>query len=70
MNKWFKQHFNMAIIITLLTGYGAGAAGAAVLNSDVENLKNKVDGIPERLGRVEQKIDDLKELILLQKAMK
>lgn len=50
MNKWLKQNLNIGVILTLLTGYGVGAAYAAVLNSDVQTLKKRVDGMPEAVA--------------------
>lgn len=58
MQKWLRHNLTIAVIITLITGYGVGAAIAAVLKSDVERLKSQIDGMPERLGRLEQKVDD------------
>lgn len=70
MNKWIKQNLTAAIIITLLGGYGAGAALAAVVKSDIERLKSdaqklreQMQTIPERLGKLEQKTDDIKESV-------
>lgn len=63
MQKWFRQNLTAALVVTLLAGYGAGAAIAAVLKSDVERLKRQVDGMPEQLVRVEQKVDDTREAV-------
>lgn len=59
MTKWVKQNLTIAVIVTLLTGYGVGAAWAAVIQSKVERL----DTIPERLARVETKVDLAIELL-------
>lgn len=58
MHKWLKQNITITLIVTLLAGYGVGAAFAAVIKSDVERLKNQVDGLPERMVKQEQKLDD------------
>jgi len=57
MNKWIKQHLTIATILTLFTGYGVGAAVAAVMKSDIEHLKEQVKTLPERLARVESRLD-------------
>jgi len=63
MYRWFRHNITAAVVITLLAGYGAGAAVAAVLKSDVERLKSQVQGMPERMARLEQKTDDIKEAV-------
>ncbi len=68
MPKWLKQHLNISVLITFISLACMGIAYAAVLNSDVEHLKYDVqhtkDQLPEiteRLVRVEQKSDDIKD---------
>ncbi len=56
MKKWFKQNITIAVLVTLLAGYGAGAAIAAVMKSDIERLKRQMEGLPENLGRIEERI--------------
>lgn len=63
MNKWLKQNITIMVVITLLGGYGVGAAVAGVMKSDIDRLKQQVDGLPERLGKLEQKTDDIKESV-------
>lgn len=59
--EWIKRNLTLGIIITLLLGYGGGAAAYAVLTSDVDRLKKQVETMPDRLVRVETKIDILLE---------
>lgn len=63
MQRWIKQNLTIAVILTLLTGYGVGAAVAAVLKNDVELLKidvkilkERIAETPEKLGRIEERI--------------
>jgi hypothetical protein len=55
MNRWVKQ--NLGVVVTLLGIVASGIAGAAVLNSDVQRLKEQFASVPERLVRLETKID-------------
>ncbi len=57
MQKWFKHNLTLTLIITLLIGYGTGAAFAAVIKSDVERLKAQILNMPDRLAVVETKVD-------------
>lgn len=53
----------LGVIMTLLVGYAGGAAFAAVLKSDVERLKEQILTLPERLARLEEKMDYTIELL-------
>lgn len=63
MTKWLKQNLNIAVVFTLVSCIAMGIAYAAVLNADVQRLKEQTIGMPERLGRLEQKTDDIKESV-------
>jgi peptidoglycan hydrolase CwlO-like protein len=59
MKSWIKQNFTIMALIAITGAIGTGIAFAAVLNSDVQRLKTQFDGEPEKLSRLEQKIDDI-----------
>lgn len=63
MVAWIKKNLTISVIITLLFGYGCGAAFAAVLKSDVERLKDQMKGLPEGLARVESKQDIMLDML-------
>lgn len=66
MQKWIKQNFTIAVIITLLVGYGAGAAIAAVLKSDVETLKSDVGKLKEQVNSLPNDIASIKATLSAQ----
>ena len=55
--SWLKKNLTMAIIITLLGGYGVGAMAYGSMTSDIQELKTKILTMPERLARLEEKVD-------------
>lgn len=70
MKKWLRQHLNITVVFTLISIIAMGIACAAVqysdvqtLKGDVRTLKEKSAELPERLGRLEQKTDDIKESV-------
>lgn len=63
MNKWLKQNLNIGVLITLISYIVVGVAYAAVLNSDVQTLKRQVEGMPEEIAVLQQKTDNIKEVV-------
>ena len=69
MKGWIQQHFTIGALITALSILCSFAAYAAVLNSDVQHLKEQVLGngdkpsLSDRLSRLEQKTDDIQESV-------
>lgn len=67
MQRWVKQHLTIAVLLSLISIAAMGVAYAAVLNADVEHLKEQVLGsavkpsLSDRLTRLEQKTDDIQE---------
>ena len=57
MANWINKTFTLPVIITLLIGFGTGAVWAGTINAEIISLKS----IPERMARLEQKTDDIKE---------
>ncbi len=46
MSKWLKQNLNLAVIIALIAYAAMGIATAAVMRSDIDRLKQQIDGMP------------------------
>ena len=61
MNGWVRKNLTLSVIITLLLGYGVGAAGGAVVISDVQKLKDQVLGVPEQLATQSADIANIKK---------
>lgn len=59
MANWINKHLTLSVIITLFIGYGVGASWAATVNVEMSNLRS----MPERMARLEQKTDDIKEAL-------
>lgn len=59
MSRWINQNLTAAIIITLLTGYGAGAAVAAVMKADIERLKLQMRDVPENIAVIREQIKSI-----------
>lgn len=60
MQKWMRQNITMMVIITLLGGYGAGAAIAAVLMSDVSNAKEDIKQLKEQIYSLPEDLASIK----------
>lgn len=52
MNKWLKKHITVNVIMTLIVGFSAAVATAAVFKSDVDRLKAQMDGLPENISAI------------------
>lgn len=64
---WYHRPEWIAVIVTValaLSGSVSIAAGGLAQTAqnarDIKDLKDGVAGVPERLARIEQKVDDLK----------
>lgn len=65
MKRWLKQNITIMLIVTGLGSYGAGAAFAALLRSDVTRLNNEVFGsdsdksLAMKIVKLDAKIDKI-----------
>lgn len=56
MEKWLKQNLTLSVMITLLLGYGGGAAVASRVIGDVDRLNKQMESMQDKQSKIENDV--------------